>query len=58
MRRGSRKTLADILTAGCPACEGRMLIASAGWSARTVAGDCFTSRHPSGSNSAAASPTW
>ena len=28
MKRRSRKTLADILTAGCPDCKGRMLIAS------------------------------
>ena len=30
MKRRSRKTLAKILTAGCPDCEGRMLIASTG----------------------------
>ena len=30
MRRRSRKTLADILEAGCPDCEGRMLIAWSG----------------------------
>ncbi len=30
MRHRPRKTLADILTTGCPECEGRMLIASAG----------------------------
>ena len=30
MRRRSRKTLADILEAGCPHCEGRMLIAWSG----------------------------
>ena len=30
MKRRFRNTLADILTARCPDCEGRMLIASAG----------------------------
>ena len=30
VRRRSRKTLADILAAGCPDCEGRMLIAWSG----------------------------
>ena len=30
MRRRSRKTLADILEAGCPHCEGRLLIAWSG----------------------------
>ena len=30
MRRQHRKTLADILEAGCPDCEGRMLIAWSG----------------------------
>ncbi|MGA7702485.1 MAG: hypothetical protein WCB27_23045 [Thermoguttaceae bacterium] len=30
MRRRSRKTLANILTTGCPECKARMLIASAG----------------------------
>ena len=30
MRRRSRKPLADILEAGCPDCEGRMLIAWSG----------------------------
>jgi len=30
VRRRSRKSLADILEAGCPDCEGRMLIAWSG----------------------------
>jgi hypothetical protein len=30
VRRRSRNTLAKILTAGCPDCKGRMLIASSG----------------------------
>jgi hypothetical protein len=30
VKRRSRKTLAKILTAGCPDCKDRMLIASAG----------------------------